>query len=80
MKFENKTTERIKYCLGIDNKYDFVTIRPGETKELEDRARAIANGLTEYEEPKEEVKAIKSTIGKKVVETKVVKRKSRRVR
>lgn len=82
MKFENKTGERIKYCLGDREKYDFVTIRPGEKKELKDEARALANGLTEYEEPKEEeeVKAVESTIGKKVVETKVIKKKSSRRR
>ena len=73
MKFTNKGTERIKFCLGSQHNYDFVTVRPGEVKELEDEKRALAHGLVEFEE-KPEVKAVETSIGKTKVETKKIKK------
>ena len=65
MEFTNNTSERIKFCLGY--KYDnrWVTVRPGEYKEIEDEERALSHGLVKCE-----VKAVKSSIGKKQIETK----------
>ena len=72
MLFENTTSERIKFCLGFRHGYDFVTIRPGERGEVPDSEinRALKHGLVEYKPKPVKTKAVKSSIGKRKVETK----------
>ena len=74
MKFKNNTSERIKFCLGYKHGYDWVTVRPGECKDIvdEEEERALIHGLEKCE-----VKAVTSSVGKKKVETKKVKKRKK---
>lgn len=68
MLVENTTEERIKFPVkGLNGIPNWITIRPGEKKEVPDKYVEI-HGLTEVKK----TKAIKSKVGKKKVETKVL--------
>ena len=79
MKFQNNTNNRIKFCLGEKSRFDWVTVRPNETIDLEDEDRATAHGLVKCEKCEDcEVKSEESSIGKVKVETKKIRKKKRK--
>lgn len=91
MLFKNETAERIKYPTNSPVS-DWITVRPGEHKEIKDEKRALAHGLTPVKAPvkdadgepvgkaREEVKAEESSVGKEKVETKQLKAKKSKKR
>ena len=76
MLFENKTNQRIKFALA-GTVPDWVTVRPGEKKELPESAkkRAEIYGLTIVAN-KKKVEAEEHNLGDKKVETKKKKEDS----
>jgi hypothetical protein len=76
MLFENKTNQRIKFALA-GTVPDWITVRPGEKKELPEiaKGRAELHGLTLVAN-KKKVEAEEHSLGDKKVETKKKKEDS----